>query len=123
VFEAACRHGRTLSQADAIALASAAAEPAPGRLHRHRASRPGDGGQVSGPLPEREREIVALLACGATDAQIAGQPYVLMNTVRSHLEPIRDKTGARRRTNWSATPSTPASIWSSLLPERWASLP
>jgi DNA-binding NarL/FixJ family response regulator len=46
-------------------------------------------GRVAGPLSERERAIVALLACGATDAQIAGQPYVLMNTVRSHLEPIR----------------------------------
>ena len=50
------------------------------------------------PLSEREREIVALLAGGATDAQIADQLYLSTNTVRSHLERIRDKTGARRRT-------------------------
>jgi DNA-binding CsgD family transcriptional regulator len=41
---------------------------------------------------------VALLAGGATDAQIAGHLYLSVNTVRSHLERIRDKTGARRRT-------------------------
>ena len=40
---------------------------------------------------------MALLAGGATDAQIAGQLVLSVNTVRSHLERIRDKTGARRR--------------------------
>ena len=40
---------------------------------------------------------MALLAGGATDAQIAGQLFLSVNTVRSHLERIRDKTGARRR--------------------------
>ena len=49
-------------------------------------------------LSEREQEIVALLAGGATDAQIAGRLLLSVNTVRSHLERIRDKTGARRRT-------------------------
>jgi DNA-binding CsgD family transcriptional regulator len=39
-----------------------------------------------------------LLAGGATDTQIARQLYLSVNTVRSHLERIRDKTGARRRT-------------------------
>jgi DNA-binding CsgD family transcriptional regulator len=52
----------------------------------------------AGPLSEREREIVALLAGGASDAQIAGRLVLSVNTVRSHLERIRDKTGARRRT-------------------------
>jgi class 3 adenylate cyclase len=32
-----------------------------------------------------------------TDAQIAGRLFLSVNTVRSHLERIRDKTGARRR--------------------------
>ncbi|MGO9221284.1 MAG: response regulator transcription factor [Streptosporangiaceae bacterium] len=36
---------------------------------------------------------------GATDAQIAGRLFLSVNTVRSHLERIRDKTGARRRTD------------------------
>ena len=40
---------------------------------------------------------MALLAGGASDAQIAGQLFLSVNTVRSHLERIRDKTGARRR--------------------------
>jgi DNA-binding CsgD family transcriptional regulator len=48
---------------------------------------------------EREREIVALLADGASDAQIAEQLFLSVNTVRSHLERIRDKTAARRRTD------------------------
>jgi predicted ATPase/DNA-binding CsgD family transcriptional regulator len=49
------------------------------------------------PLSEREREIMALLAAGATDSQIAERLFLSVNTVRSHLERIRDKTGARRR--------------------------
>jgi len=53
----------------------------------------------AGLLSDREREIVALLAGGATDAQIAGRLFLSVNTVRSHLERIRDKTGARRRTD------------------------
>jgi hypothetical protein len=32
-----------------------------------------------------------------TDAQIAGRLFLSVNTVRSRLERIRDKTGARRR--------------------------
>ena len=52
----------------------------------------------TGPLSDREREIVALLAGGAADAQIAEQLFLSVHTVRSHLERIRDKTGARRRT-------------------------
>lgn len=53
---------------------------------------------ADGLLSRREREIVALLAGGATDAQIAERLFLSVNTVRSHLERIRDKTGARRRT-------------------------
>ena len=69
-------------------VASAVAVPAAGQASA-------DGAAV--PLSEREREIVALLAGGATDAQIAERLFLSVNTVRSHLERIRDKTGARRR--------------------------
>ena len=97
-FEAAYARGRTLGQADAIALATATVEPGA----EPTPTVPG-AGQVTaagpaGPLSEREREIVALLAGGASDAQIAGRLVLSVNTVRSHLERIRDKTGARRRT-------------------------
>ena len=101
-FEAAYRHGRTLSQADAIALATVTptAEPDPGVTSPVTVPAAGqatpDGSADL--LSEREREIVALLAGGATDAQIAGRLFLSVNTVRSHLERIRDKTGARRRT-------------------------
>ena len=99
-FEAAYARGRTLSQADAIALATAAAEPDPGAAPAVTVPAAGQATAhgSAGPLSEREREIVALLAGGATDAQIAERLFLSTNTVRSHLERIRDKTGARRRT-------------------------
>jgi len=50
-----------------------------------------------GTLSARERELVALVAQGRTDAQIAAQLYISVRTVRSHLDRIRDKTGCRRR--------------------------
>ena len=98
-FEAAYRHGRTLSQADAIALATAAAQLDPGVASALTvpAADPATADGSAGLLSEREREIVALLAGGATDAQIAARLFLSVNTVRSHLERIRDKTGARRR--------------------------
>jgi DNA-binding CsgD family transcriptional regulator len=97
-FEAAYARGRTLSQADAIALATAAAEAdrglaATGTAAAGRALTDGSADQLS----ERERDIVALVAGGATDVQIAERLFLSVNTVRSHLERIRDKTGARRR--------------------------
>jgi DNA-binding NarL/FixJ family response regulator len=48
-------------------------------------------------LSARERELVALVAQGRTDAQIAAQLDISIRTVRSHLDRIRDKTGCRRR--------------------------
>jgi DNA-binding CsgD family transcriptional regulator len=48
-------------------------------------------------LSPRERELVTLVARGRTDAQIAGELFISVRTVRSHLDRIRDKTGCRRR--------------------------
>jgi DNA-binding CsgD family transcriptional regulator len=53
---------------------------------------PGLGG-----LSARERELVTLVAQGHTVAQIAARLYISPRTVSSHLDRIRDKTGARRR--------------------------
>jgi DNA-binding CsgD family transcriptional regulator len=50
-----------------------------------------------GKLSARERELVTLVAQGRTNAQIAGQLYISVRTVGSHLDRIRDKTGCRRR--------------------------
>jgi DNA-binding NarL/FixJ family response regulator len=48
-------------------------------------------------LTEREREVLGLVAAGETDQDIAAQLFISVSTVRSHLDRIRDKTGARRR--------------------------
>jgi DNA-binding CsgD family transcriptional regulator len=48
-------------------------------------------------LSARERELVTLVARGRTNAQIAAELFISVNTVSSHLERIRDKTGYRRR--------------------------
>jgi DNA-binding CsgD family transcriptional regulator len=50
-------------------------------------------------LSARERELITLVAQGRTNAQIAGQLFISVRTVSSHLDRIRDKTGCRRRTD------------------------
>jgi predicted ATPase/DNA-binding CsgD family transcriptional regulator len=91
------RNGRTLSHVDTIALPAAAVESGPeaAPVVIIRGQVTADGS--AGPLSRRERDIVALLAGGATDSEIAERLFLSVNTVRSHLERIRDKTGARRR--------------------------
>ena len=98
-FDAARRQGRTLSQADAMALALSATQPDPRPVPMVGApaaeSAPADS--PAGLLSAREREIMALLAGGASNAKIAQTLFVTPNTVRTHLDRIRDKTGARTR--------------------------
>jgi DNA-binding CsgD family transcriptional regulator/tetratricopeptide (TPR) repeat protein len=48
-------------------------------------------------MSPREQELVLHVARGLTDAQIAGELFISVSTVRSHLDRIRDKTGCRRR--------------------------
>jgi len=59
-------------------------------------------GMADGTAPEvslarREREVVRLVAAGRTDAEIAQELGIATSTVRSHLDRIGQKTGARRR--------------------------
>jgi DNA-binding CsgD family transcriptional regulator len=61
------------------------------------APQPPGRGPGPGKLSTRERELVALVARGRTDAQIAAELYISVRTVRTHLDRIRDKTGYRRR--------------------------
>jgi predicted ATPase/DNA-binding CsgD family transcriptional regulator len=51
----------------------------------------------TGTLSSRERELVALVAQGRTDAEIAEKLFISVSTVRTHLDRIRDKSGCRRR--------------------------
>lgn len=48
-------------------------------------------------LSPRQWEVLALLAEGLTDEEIAEALGIAMSSVRSHLERIRAKTGHRRR--------------------------
>jgi DNA-binding NarL/FixJ family response regulator len=49
------------------------------------------------PLSDRERQVLALLADGRRDQDIADKLSISVRTVRSHLDRIREKTGRRRR--------------------------
>jgi DNA-binding CsgD family transcriptional regulator len=51
----------------------------------------------AGQLSRRERELVTVVAQGRTDAQMAGLLFIIIRTVRCHLDRIRDKTRCRRR--------------------------
>ena len=50
------------------------------------------------PLSEREREIVGLLARGATNREIAAALVLAEGTIKNHLTSILGKLGARDRT-------------------------
>jgi DNA-binding CsgD family transcriptional regulator len=50
-----------------------------------------------GKLSARERELITLVAQGATNVQIAAQLSISVRTLGSHLDRIRAKTGCRRR--------------------------
>src|SRR6185436_7090691 len=49
-------------------------------------------------ISEREREILRLVAMGATNQQIANQLNISVNTVKVHLRNIFGKIGAASRT-------------------------
>ena len=84
---AAEERGAAMSAAAAAEYALMLADPGQ--------SQPATSGQVR--LSARERELVALVAQGRSDAQIAAKLYISIRTVRSHLDRIGDKTGSRRR--------------------------
>jgi DNA-binding CsgD family transcriptional regulator len=54
-------------------------------------------GAVVAQLTERESEVLALVAVGATNAQIAGQLMVAESTVKTHVKHILQKLGVTNR--------------------------
>ena len=51
----------------------------------------------AGPLSKREREVVAMVASGMTNRQIAGRLFIAERTAEGHVERIRNKLGVRSR--------------------------
>ena len=49
-------------------------------------------------LSDRESEVLALLAAGRSNQQIAEELVVALNTVKKHVTHILDKLGAANRT-------------------------
>jgi ATP/maltotriose-dependent transcriptional regulator MalT len=54
--------------------------------------------RLEDPLSERELEVLALLASGKTNSEVAGDLFVSVGTVKSHTGNIYRKLGARNRT-------------------------
>ena len=49
------------------------------------------------PLTDREEEILAAVARGRTNNEIAGEFYITLSTVKSHITSLMTKLGARNR--------------------------
>jgi DNA-binding NarL/FixJ family response regulator len=57
----------------------------------------GRGEEQAGPLSGREREVVGLIAAGATNREIAQRLYLSPHTVKEHTSSIYRKLGVRNR--------------------------
>ncbi|OPF81849.1 DNA-binding response regulator [Streptomyces antioxidans] len=83
-------------QATLLAAASAATTPPPGS-----GGPPPGSGADGQPLPDgltrREAEILALMARGMTNAEIAAALFLSGNTVKTHINRVFTKTGSRDR--------------------------
>jgi ATP/maltotriose-dependent transcriptional regulator MalT len=66
----------------------------------NRQALPGNGAstRLEDPLSERELEVLALLASGKTNSEVAGDLFVSVGTVKSHTGNIYRKLGAKNRT-------------------------
>ena len=53
---------------------------------------------VGQPLSEREQQIAALVATGASNKEIARQLFISIKTVKNTLTRVFEKTGAYSRT-------------------------
>jgi predicted ATPase/DNA-binding CsgD family transcriptional regulator len=91
-FAAELDVGRSLTLADVVSLAqrlTATGEPAP--------RPPSTSGQKGGPLSERERQVLRLLARGQSNAEIASELVLSVRTVEKHVANVYAKIGARGR--------------------------
>lgn len=94
-----------------VAASSAAVPPSADIILVARGSEPSQSGRqptrgettVGGVLSNREREILALLADGLVNKQIAARLGISTNTVKTHLELLFDKLGVATRAEAVAT--------------------
>jgi LuxR family transcriptional regulator, maltose regulon positive regulatory protein len=59
---------------------------------------PGAVERLSEPLSERELDVLALIAAGRSNVEIASSLFVSMSTVKTHINNLYRKLGARSRT-------------------------
>lgn len=58
---------------------------------------PGPAAHPTEPITEREEEVLALVAQGRTNAEIASELYLGLSTVKTHVASLMTKLGARNR--------------------------
>jgi DNA-binding NarL/FixJ family response regulator len=68
------------------------------RLAAHHAPSPTGDGLARAGLTEREREVLRLMAGGLSNVEIAGELYLGIQTVKTHVGNVLAKLGARDRT-------------------------
>ena len=82
---------RTVAQGDSLLF--------PDAVRRLAAGRPPSGDTLaSARLTEREGEVLRLMADGMSNAEIAGELYLGVETVRTHVGNVLGKLGVRDRT-------------------------
>jgi LuxR family transcriptional regulator, maltose regulon positive regulatory protein len=67
-------------------------------IHAQESATPGAGERLSEPLSERELEVLALVASGNSNLEIASSLFVSLSTVKTHINNLYRKLGARSRT-------------------------
>jgi LuxR family maltose regulon positive regulatory protein len=67
-------------------------------IHAQESATPGAGERLSEPLSERELEVLALVASGKSNLEIASSLFVSLSTVKTHINNLYRKLGARSRT-------------------------
>src|ERR671921_1641466 len=67
-------------------------------IHAQESATPGAGERLSEPLSERELEVLALVASGKSNLEIASSLFVSLSTVKTHINNLYRKLGSRSRT-------------------------